>query len=78
LKTRAGKILKGESSKASIATTTKGTRSEAIVHIRNKRQQEKEIALGAPSRRETGKEVEVIIEEVASVVGRPQKTLEQP
>jgi hypothetical protein len=38
-KTRAGKILRGESSKAAIATTTKGTRFEAIVQIKNIRQQ---------------------------------------
>jgi hypothetical protein len=31
-----------------------------------------------PSRRETGKEAEVIIEEVVYVIGRPHKTLEQP
>ena len=30
-KTRAGKILRGESSKVAIATTTKGTRFEATV-----------------------------------------------
>ena len=76
-KTHAGKILKGESSKEAIATTAKGTRSEATVQITNKRQQEKEIASATPSRRETGKEAEVILEEVASVVGRLHKTLEQ-
>jgi hypothetical protein len=36
-KTHAGKILRGEISKASIATTEKGTRSEAIVQITNRR-----------------------------------------
>ena len=31
-----------------------------------------------PSKGETGKEAEVVIEEAASTVGRPHKTLEQP
>jgi hypothetical protein len=33
--------------------------------------------LATPSKGETGKEAKVVIEEVASVVGRPHKTLEQ-
>jgi hypothetical protein len=77
-KNRAGKILKGESSKAAIATIAKGIISEATVHIKDIRQQEREEALAAPSREETGKEAEVVIEEVASNVGRPHKTLEHP
>jgi hypothetical protein len=75
-KNRAGKILRGESSKEAIATTKKGTRSEATVQFTNRRQQENESTLATPSRRKIGKEVEVIIEEATSTVGRPQKTLE--
>jgi hypothetical protein len=41
-KTCAGKILRGESSKETITTIEKGTRSEATVKITNRRQQEKE------------------------------------
>jgi hypothetical protein len=78
LKNHARKILRGESLKATIATTTKGTRSGATVHIKDIRQQEREEALATPSRGETGKEAEVVIEEPASVVGRPHKTLERP
>jgi hypothetical protein len=33
--------------------------------------------LATPSKGETGKEAKVVIEEAASVVGRPHKTLEQ-
>jgi hypothetical protein len=54
-KTRAGKIIRGESSKEKVATTTKGTRSEATVQIKNIRQQDREAALATPSRGETGK-----------------------
>jgi hypothetical protein len=55
-KIRAGKILGGESSKATIATTTKNTKSEATVQIEDIRQQEREEALATPSKGETGKE----------------------
>jgi hypothetical protein len=72
-----GKILKGESSKEEIATIAKGTRSEATVYIKYTRQQERKEALVTPSKGETGKEAKVVIEEAASVVGRPHKTLEQ-
>jgi hypothetical protein len=76
-KIHAGKIIRGESSKAATATTTKSIKSEATVHIEDIRQQEREEALATPSKGETGKEAEVIIEEATSVVGRPHKTLEK-
>jgi hypothetical protein len=66
-----------ESSKVAIARIEKGTKSEATVQIKDIRQQEREEALVTPSRGETRKEAEVVIEEAAYVVGRPQKTLKQ-
>jgi hypothetical protein len=54
-KTRVRKFLRGERSKETIATTTKGTIFEATVHIKDIRHQEREEALVIPSRGETGK-----------------------
>jgi hypothetical protein len=76
-KIHVGKILRGESSKATIETTAKGTKFEATVQIESIRQQEKGEALATPSKGEAGKETKVVIEEVASAIGEPHKTLEQ-
>ena len=75
-KIHAGKILRGESSKETIATTAKGTKYKSIFHIESIRQQEKEEALVTPSKGEVGKETKVVIEEAASIVGKTHNTLE--
>jgi hypothetical protein len=56
----AGTILRGESSKETIETTAKGTKSEAIVQIENIVQQARREALATQSEGRAGKETEVV------------------
>jgi hypothetical protein len=68
-----GKILRGESSKVVIETTTKGPKSEAIVHIENILQQAGREALVTQSEGRAGKETEVVVEEVESPLEKHTK-----
>jgi hypothetical protein len=58
----AGTILRGESSKEEIETTTKGPESKATVHIENIVQQVRREALVTQLEGRVGKETEVVAE----------------
>jgi hypothetical protein len=75
-KIHAGTILRGEISKEEIETTTKGTKSEATVQIESIIQQERGEALVTPSERGDGKEIEAVIDEVASSIRETHTLLE--
>ena len=72
----AGTILRGEISKATIETIAKNTKSETTVQIENIVQQARREALATQSKGRVGKETEVVVEEVESIIGATHKVLE--
>jgi hypothetical protein len=64
-----GEILIGESSKAVIETTAKGTKSETTVQIENIIQQTRRETLVTQSKGRVGKETKVVVEKDVYAIG---------